>query len=276
MKDTTISRRSLLAATGACAATATAIGRADAAQPRSKARKIMSTDEVSNRILGFINSKGLVHFGDNPSKLRPTGISFEPENICVVHIKQLGSLRKEMNTAHFKYKSPDPDKRLSKAIDALIEKGKNNRFKDNSTHKPHKIAFTHPERYADSTDVGYFGFGSQSDIYFFIEHGSDLSFDTKYKNYFIFSKTSLNGDEFAENKSFYGAEKIDPNKLPPELNARGSMLRLENLFLDKNGRPRQSPSNELYLYKMSIVYLDAHGLPVLWDPTTGNGMGNEP
>lgn len=276
MKNGKLSRRDVIAVTGASVA-AGLIGKSAAlANPKKAKLAILSPAVVSSKIDSYRKSSGLDNTGDSPNEPRPTKAQFAPKFICVVHIRRFGEPQKEINYAHFSAKQADPADRLKQAIESLIEKGQNARFTKNTANKPYMTKHTHPKRPADYTDFNCFRFGSQHKIYFYIEHQSTIYFDDVFKNYFTFSSGGMNGDQYLPNKTFYGAEKVDPAKLPVALASKGTMLKLENLYLDELGDPIRPNTPDLYLYKMNIVFLDAAGTPMLYDPTTGNGEGNDP
>ncbi|MEA3060802.1 MAG: hypothetical protein QOJ94_583 [Sphingomonadales bacterium] len=126
-------------------------------------------------------------------------------------------------------------------------------------------------------DVNFenFTFGSQQLIVFHVDPGgTPVRFDPA--NLVQFAEFSAQGAPRARNNSFLNAElRSWPGK---------EVLVLENWFVDDNGQPIAPPLEFLHTMNVHLLMRCAlagaddrpHELPVILDPDTGNGTGNEP
>jgi hypothetical protein len=134
-----------------------------------------------------------------------------------------------------------------------------------------------------SDDFNNFVFGSQQRIYFFVDNGVNVVFDEKFLIAFTPFGTKTGRPRWDnsknppvlsspktmdENHAFFDATIVEPN-----------FLSLDNWFTKKskkpisNGDPDENYSMNIHL-KMST---SAGGfIPIIIDPDTGNGAGNEP
>lgn len=199
--------------------------------------------------------------GSNPHGTAPNA-GFAPNYILVAIIAlENGSIYIEH--AHFDTKGLSEAERIKKAKDIIAgvyqTPGHRETLAKLGSHKGQAFR-----------DFKPFKFGSQHDIFFFIE-GDDMGIAPE--NLVSFSQIDSTGSKVSENHSFFGAIEI------PEM-AGGRLIRLSNYFLKSDGTPIGEGDGEI-LYSMNIHFnipgsSKASMIPMIIDPDTGNGQGNEP
>jgi hypothetical protein len=258
-----ISRRNLMAVAGATVAVA-ACGE-NAKQDNAKSPVVPT--------LGFPEN-----YGKNPNKAKPGDASFNARYIGVIDIRPSGGWKLDVNHAAFDCgEGADDAKRLTKAIDAL--KGKRafgkSRFKD---LKDDLLPFNRVRDGKDNYDSANFdallGFKSQNELFIFIEGDVELT-----KNaYLSFSPLGADLTGRDENHAFFDAREIVDARLN---SSRGRLISVKNYMTDKDGKligKDQPTVSQTYAMNIHFTVPGKGGkrIPIIIDPDTGNGAGNEP
>lgn len=218
------------------------------------------------------------NYGDDPHE--PRTEPFPIEFIGVVYIGSGNGWELTVNHAAFRVKTTDDDAaRLAKAVKILEARGRNGRFKDlknDLAPHPRKNKTTNiPDVLdGDNFDIKYFGFKSRNELFIYIDGDVELTDNA------MLSFTPFNHERVPRhpNYAFYGAEQIDVAKLGK---LKGRMISVRNYMTAAGGKPigenEQTKSQE---YAMSIHFtVPGSGgmrIPIIVDPDTGNGQGNEP
>ena len=210
--------------------------------------------------------------GGNPAPFRPAYIT-------LVHIELAKDWKLFVNHASYSAKDlPDTNSRMKKAIEIFEAKipagGARMKFSDPAlrSHGPYQrknSAF-------DVDDFSPFGFNSQHEIFIFLE---SPEITIKSGDLISFTPLDVNEAEMAENYAFFNAETVDLTKT--KLAKRGRMMRVENHFTDEKAQPLDDKDPaKAKLYAMNIHFrtrgYGSHYMPIIIDPNTGNGAGNEP
>jgi hypothetical protein len=262
-----ISRRNFVA----LATASVAVGACDA-ETGTKSEKAGSVDGAC---IGFPET-----YGDDPHE--PRTEPFPVEFIGVVYIGAGKGWELTVNHAAFRVETSDNDaQRLAKAIKVLEARGGNGRFKDlKDDLAPHPRKNKNPSMpdVLDSDNFDkYFGFKSKNELFIFIDGDVELTDNA------LISFTPYNHERGKRdpNYAFYGARKIDATKLGK---LKGRMISVRNYMTLKGGEPiSEAAHNEKdrsQTYSMNIHFtVPGSGtmrVPIVIDPDTGNGQGNEP
>lgn len=284
-----VSRRNFVALAGAGAVVA-------ACSPEMKnaaATESAKVDFAGFNIDAFLKSAGLEAYGDpaNFDKNNPPEAdrSYAPPFILIAHLQSKAPWHFSSNHAHFEVskflnegEQNDPKSRLRIALDILAHKLENNldRFKD--TQDTDEKKYMPYDRgsgvLADEISFQKLGFRNQHDIYVFFESRDVGLIDG---NILYFKKKLSDGTDAKPNHAFKNARILNDDMIGPQsvVAKKGRMILIENHVKDSSGN---SLSNKpQHRYSMNFVYLapDPNNetvLPMIIDPDTGNGMGNNP
>ena len=208
------------------------------------------------------DKKGAKHF----PQVGNDKVDFTPLHLCLVYLRlDAGSLTAE----HAYYKIA-----ASKGDPAGFARSTLSKFKSDGW--PVGVI-------RSSKDFEEFKFGSQQILYFYIDNGPNVVFDPNY----LITFTKYGAKE--------GRPKWDNNKNPPvetkpkQMDPNNAffncaevlpnMLTLENWFTTKNGKKFQDGDKpEEYSMNIHLKIKTPSGkfIPLVIDPDTGNGAGNEP
>lgn len=269
MKDTELSRRNLIALTGAGVA-ATALAGCTAA----------TTSQGPE-------ADGGDNFGDDPHGAAAVEqVPFNPKFTSVVHITSSGEWGINSNDAHFEFVQTSYDKaaRTAWACEIMLNKitSRLPRFRDAPRGSKFQVFDRTPSSptpdYADEVEFARFGFGQPHDVYVFFEHEPGaLSFDPN--RLLGFSRMLLVGKKADKNKAFDDAEIVTDATVLGRLASLGTLIRLNNYCTIEDGaRYHQLPYGNIksQTYKLNLFYKSKSGIAMAIDPDTGNGTGSEP
>lgn len=240
------------------------------------------------------------HHGNDPNEPRsyyevsnPTGIIkkvnlFNPQFFHIISIedgsKNSSDPKKrwsiDINHAHFSFASTFDDEitnnaRLKKAIE-ILENKKPGLFSatTNSNRKPFNRKKLPEIDYAEDILFSKLKYGSKHEIFIYID-GPFIGLESK--SLISFAPNRNPSGVAKENFSFYGAEIVPLNSMG-SLWDKGRIIRLRNYFEDANGDPVISTDEMVYSMNIHIgVPNGTNGsVPMVIDPDTGNGMGNNP
>jgi hypothetical protein len=266
MKDIEVSRRNLIALTGAGVAAAALSS---------------CTEKEENAITGSEN------FGDDPhAKLAEAELPFNPEYMSLVHLTSDGSWGISSNDAHFQFvqSAYDQAARTKWASEIFVNKIKNGwtRFRDAPRGSRFAVYDRTPNAptpdFADELEFANFGFGSPHDIYIFFEHAAGaITLDPG--RLIDFSRKLLTGKPADPNHAFSSTELITDRALLGDLADLGSLIRLDNNFTIKDGGGyHRLPHGNIksQTYKLDIYFKAKSGVAMAVDPDTGNGTSQKP
>jgi hypothetical protein len=196
---------------------------------------------------------------------------FVAQYICVIHLNFSEPWRMSVNYASFRMKGFTDLARLKKAKNVLIErfdpKVPVTRFSQLSINRPYKGI--------DWIDFNKFGFGTKHELFFFFE-SPNVSLDKDWL--IVLPRLSLKhpGTDNDPNYSFLYARIVSEIDMGSYLYSKGRMFRVRDYVQDKHGNPITTSED----YSMNIHFKIACGInewvPMVIDPETGNGAGNEP
>lgn len=278
MVDTKISRRNFVVAAGGAATLAAC---SDGPEKNTAFTEPSATDWA--RALDDAKRQNMTsNHGDDPNA-GPVGsrggVKFEPKHIMVAHLTSSGPWSLDINHAHFLLEDKKPgekseDHRLRIALEALDEKisSGHKRFRYNKKRTPiERKGLLGP---ADFLGFDFLGFNGQHEIFVFYEAGKELKLWDKYL--VSFKSSTLGMGSAKPNNAFYNAGVV---KSLGQMAGKGHMMRMENFFTDENGRSLKDRKPE-YVYAMNFIFGAPNSQggvqPMILDPDTGNGWGNEP
>jgi hypothetical protein len=217
------------------------------------------------------------NYGDNPND--PRTEPFPVEFIGIIYIGARNGWEISVNHAAFRITTADDDAaRLAKAVKILEAKGGNGRFKDlKNDLAPHPRKNKTPAMPdvldGDNFDK-YLGFKSKNELFIYIDGDVELTDKA------LLSFTPLNHELAPRNPNyaFYGARRIDVAKLGK---LKGQMISVRNYMTAKDGKPigdKEEVKSQQYSMNIHFTVPGSGGMriPIIVDPDTGNGQGNEP
>lgn len=241
-------------------------------------------------------------FGKDPHQPPPFGSSnpihsnyvseFAPKFIHIIQIKMSNDWELKVNQAHFSISGDliiNPKSRIARVVDIINEKkspllGENDRFSQNSKNKPHIKNNSSPRKdYAEYFSLDKLGYGQQSELFIYYD-SERVSLFGKYL--ISFNPTSLMSPNEGKNFSFFNARIGEPRET--ENLRKGRIVRVENWYTsDEMGSPippypsSATPPPADIPYAMNFhfgvpVKGGGNVVPMIIDPNTGNGAGNEP
>lgn len=267
-----LSRRDLVVMGGAAAALAS--GRSAQARPRSKAAVAERTGINDNH-------------GRDPEGLPtyPGPTAYNPKYIAIAVIDFVQPWMMDVHHASFPLNpstAGDPDYRLDVALNALgwAVNGtgrKLGHLKDNQLNRPDLIPYKrkngpHKDRHHVASFDG-FKFYSQNEIFIFLK-SPDIVLGPRLVRVTQYSDQMVPMDL---NYSLFNARSVSATG---SLGNHGKLIRVENHVRDPNGGASGAPTN----YSMNIHFkmkvkpegAEQNYVPMIIDPDTGNGTGNEP
>jgi hypothetical protein len=258
-----INRRGLIAVTGATLAVAAC----------GEVAKQGEDKKIKMPILGYPEN-----YGKNPNFPKEGNSNFSARYIGVIDIRAAGGWKLDINHAAFDCKEGATDAtRLDKAIKALSGKrmpGKS-RFKELKNElTPFNRKLANGDNYDSANFDKLLGFKSPNELFIFIEGDVELT----QQAYLSFSPLGADLKPRDQNYAFFDAREIDTAKLQ---GLKGRMISVRNYMTDKDdkliGKDQPTPSQN---YAMNIHFtVPGKGgtrIPMIIDPDTGNGAGNEP
>jgi hypothetical protein len=203
-------------------------------------------------------------------------VDFEAPYICVLHINFSEPWRMQVNYASFPMGNDFSDTgRQTKALDILREKlGIPNGSRIEHFSDLKKIPTYNG---SDHRDFSKFGFKSQHELFVFFESPNVQFADTLV----VFTKVDPNHPDipYHQNFSFVNATEVTKGDMG-NLYSRGRMFRMRNYVQDEDGHPIDASKKEKRRYGMNIHFkipgANNDLVPIVIDPDTGNGAGNEP
>lgn len=260
-----INRRVLIGATGATIALA-ACGESGSSDDPKKTEK----DEGPR---GFPEN-----YGENPNFPKKDAAEFGAQYIGIIDIRPSGGWQVDVNhAAFFVGDKPTDGDRFSKAIAALEGKraAKKTRFSDlTDTLKPYNRKKENKDNYDSVNFDDLLGFKSQNELFIFIEGDVELA----ERALLSFTPLGFDLNPRDPNFTFFDARMIDKLKHP---NLNGRMISVKNYQTDEKGQPIINDTKRpKRLYSMNIHFTvkgkGGKRIPMIIDPDTGNGAGNEP
>jgi hypothetical protein len=238
---------------------------------KNEMRAASGHDEPNDDVL---KSTGFpANYGQNPNVARDD--KFEPDWIGIVHIKNVGGWEISVNHAAFSVAaSSGNESRLARALEILREKGRGT-FAD-LKGSPNYEPFPRDGHYDSINFDKYLGFRSKNELFIFIEG------DVEVVQGALLSFTPLGADLRPRDKNFafFNAKRVDPDELA-KYGLVGRMIRVRNYMTTEDGKPigdGEDVESELYSMNIHFTVPGKGGVPVpmIIDPDTGNGMGNNP
>jgi len=211
---------------------------------------------------------------------------FNPRFLCVLFMDFRPDWTLAINHASYDF-VPDQDPAVSEAgrlakavavIDGKIRSGGD--LADVPHHRPYAWrypALHQPGRTHDSTTFSDFKFKSPTEIFLFMNNPNVvLGPSARLIRFTRYGSLGSSAGEMNENQSFFRAREVTGAQLGV-LNNRGKLIRLEN---HARVDPMTSTDVRDQSYSMNIrLGINGGGagiIPVIIDPDTGNGQGNEP
>jgi hypothetical protein len=202
-------------------------------------------------------------------------VKFEAPYICVIHIDFSKAWTLAVNYASFAIDSKSDDKeRLEKAKAVLNERFDLQKPVDSFS----KLTKNPTYGNTDYHDFSKFGFKSKHELFFFF----DSNLVVLNPDFLVvFTKLSMNHPKIPnnENYSFINASVVSKDDMG-SLYDRGRMIRMRNYVQDEGGQPIDWNKGESRHYSMNLHFQVPCGtnqwVPMVIDPDTGNGNGNEP
>lgn len=209
--------------------------------------------------------------------------SFDPKYLTIVYVKFREKNNQPAITIRHGYQSIDgvkSERKRQRIAEKLLLQAKRTARWERRNDLPNN-------RLRREIDFLDFNFDSQNLIYIYVDN-ENIEFDdrrnangkmqnlvrfTKFTSEYL--KPTVSNQEAEPNNSFFNASilQTQSRKL-----TGSSILRLENWYTDKYGRP--VPCHSELLYSMNIHLMmetdDGQVIPIILDPDTGNGWGNEP
>lgn len=231
---------------------------------------------------------GGFYWGENPHDDPPSsgGVTvygdFRPSFVTLLYLGIRSDLTMRVNHASYNTGIIRPEKRLEKATQAFeaIISGRNS-FKDHQTNHPSHRRVKPGPYYGqvDSDTFDNFRFASKTEIFIFI-HQVDLLIGDQTKIFLqdrdvlSFGLRTQAGTLAQPNYSFFNAKPVvTSSRLLEQV---GRMIRVENWQTNEGGSAIGADQS----YSLNIHYsLPGDGgrrFPMVFDPDTGNGAGNEP
>jgi len=210
------------------------------------------------------------NYGDNPNG-PPSGGTYNPQYMAVAHLRSDGWNVNGIH-AHFSAPNMNANARLALAGALMLAKLEGGHPRFDYPGAPEQPYVKPDGSYAQYPDFREFGFGSQHDIYVFLEHGPD---ELKLTDGAIamIAPQLRNGKPGAANHAFYSTREVT-SQLTPDLARRGSMFLMENHFTTRGNQPI-NPKTETFKYKVCFLYTAASGIGMVIDPDGTNG-GSKP
>ena len=224
-------------------------------------------------------------WGANPADNAPESHgTFNPLYICLLHIGFDPDWRLKINHASYRYRGEQtPTKRLEKALGIFTDKILGSyEFGDQSMQDLGHVSYIwqypghQPGRTRDSTGFADFKFRSPTEIFIFLE--SQTVYVGPKERLFACTKYghSRPTTQMDKNYSFYGAD-IVPDADLGQLQGSGRLIRVQNYAKLVNGDSTDTADQ----YYALNIHLKVPGgpaglIPIIIDPDTGNGTGNEP
>ena len=225
-----------------------------------------------------------ISIGIDPHDLtqRPTNVPFQPSYVTIIVISSSGAWRLGANHASFgldNAASNTSEARLAQALRILkkIAPGRR-KLSDLQPGKPDAEAkiYRRKDGSFDRDDFVDLGFNSQHEIFVYFD-SADVTLDND--QLISFGATLSDGNPAAGNDSFF-VSRVDDGELDGPL--KGKLIRIENYNTIHDGStftPR--PSDDLskavrYALNFHLTLPGRQPLPIIIDPDTGSGGGNEP
>lgn len=214
-------------------------------------------------------------YGKNPHDTGPDG--FAAQYIGVIDIRPAGGWKLDINHAAFDCKKGASEAdRLNKAISALSGKRNNNsRFRDlKDDLKPYNRRINNTDNYDSDNFDQLLGFKSPNELFIFIEGDVELT----PNSYLSFTPLGADLTPRNPNYAFFNAREI---ALPKKGKLNGRLIAVRNYMTDISGKTiGAGQTTEKQRYAMNIHFtVPGNGktrIPMIIDPDTGNGAGNEP
>lgn len=198
---------------------------------------------------------------------------FRPKFLTIVYINFPSAWNIEINHASWPISGLDHGDRRQKAVNILARRLAGTRFKDMpAPHLPYK---RNDNSKKEMESFEKFGFSSQSEIFIFFAN-PDIGLNLHWP--VTFTEFSDTGQPRDTNYSFFNAQVVPQD----ELNGlAGRMMRLRNYVVDEEYQDLKfgNPDNNISrTYAMNIHFgmPGNESVPMVIDPETGNGTGNEP
>lgn len=222
--------------------------------------------------------------GINPHDLsqRPTTVAFAPSYITIIVIGSAGAWRIGANHASFAIDNladNTPGSRLSQALRILkkVVPGRR-KLSDLQPGKPDAEAklYRRTDGTFDRDDFVDLGFNSQHEVFVYYE-SADVTLDND--QLISFGARLSDGSPAAGNDSFFVSRVADAALDGP---LKGKLIRIENYNTMFDGssftpRPNNDPSKAVkYALNYHVTLPGRQPLPIVIDPDTGSGMGNQP
>jgi hypothetical protein len=255
-----------------------------------------SETKNNNEVADPLKIKTCDNFGENAHKTKPVGPNypqkFECSFIAILCIGLENDWTINVNHANFGLAKSEQDDggRLGKALRALDATWKEDRRKPFSNNpdelKPRIRDDT--GRIDEQFDLTKFRFKSPIELFVYIYHTAlppsgektIQLYDTKLISFGRYMQETNDQNvpiEAIGNCSYYHARQVELSKYE-KLNAHGRMLRVENWARNKTGgdiKEQNIPHSMNIHFALPMIGSDVL-MPMVFDPDTGNGTGNEP
>jgi hypothetical protein len=234
-------------------------------------------------------------WGENPQDGHPVGglqhypSDFKPNYIALLYLGLGSNWQVRVNHASYWMPGKGPDDRRDKAIavfKALISGPPQHRFGDRGMQIQHQ-SFQRKDHSLDGVTFDTFRFASATEIFIFIHQADLVPGPTTQTTITLDPRTLLsfgsrlqkkdahgNPLPAARNYSFFNAAVVNGDA---DLNKLGGIIRVENWMTEELGDPITAPDIS---YSMNIHFTipgnNGRQFPMVFDPDTGNGTGNEP
>lgn len=245
---------------------------------------------LQNYLLSFT---GGFSWGENPHDDHPTGLNqhypaFTPNYIAALYLGLYPNWTVRVNHASYSLPGADSAARLAKAAsvlnDIVTSANPNARFRDfQATQNPYRRV---DNQQYDSVNFEKFRFWHQNEIFIYLHQvglqagqATGLTLDPKMLISFgaRLQETDANGNHLpAEmNYSFFNARTVPTGVAA--VDQVGKLIRIENFTTDEYGDWVTAVDQS---YSMNVHFTipgnDGISIPMVFDPDTGNGTGNEP
>lgn len=212
-------------------------------------------------------------YGDHPHDKNPA--PFNPAFVGVIDFRPAGGWKIAVNHAAFAVStSATPEERLAIAVKAVKGKGNGGGTRlRNLTNGLRPVPGKGGELDFVDFDNQCHGFKSVNELFIYID-GKDVELNPKAL--ISFTPFSGNLEKRNPNHSFYNAEIA---QLPAGM--AGKMIRVRNYMTAAGGKPigvGHETVSQIYSmnFHFSVPSKEGGRIPIVIDPDTGNGSGNEP
>lgn len=213
---------------------------------------------------------------------RPTTVAFVPSYVTIIVVDSAGAWRIGANHASFAIDNPadnTPSARLAQALRILkkVVPGRR-KLSDLQPGKPDAEAklYRRTDGSFDRDDFVDLGFNSQHEVFVYYD-SADVTLDND--QLISFGAKLSDGTPAAGNDSYFVSRVPDAALDGP---LKGKLIRIENYNTMFDGssftpRPNNDPSKAVkYALNYHVTLPGRQRLPIVIDPDTGGGMGNQP